>query len=87
MDNRAQSTGSAAWVVAIVAILAFITGVLLLTAIDPVIQALFDSPQWTADTADGQNALDWAVRAWAALPASILVAILIQIWIDTRQPV
>lgn len=78
--------GSAAWAVVIVSIVAFIVGSLLLTATDPVMQALFDSSLWSASTSDGSNALAWQKRAWMALPAMILVALLVQIWIDTRQP-
>jgi len=86
-DTRGQATqGSAAWVLVIVSVLAFIVGAILFTTTDPVIQSLFDSPQWTANTADGQNLLNWLERTWAFLPAAILIMILRMVWIETRQP-
>jgi uncharacterized integral membrane protein len=81
-----MARNSGAWMVAIVAIIAYIMGVLLLTAVDPVLQALFDSTLWSASTADGQAALNWQQRSWAIFPVAILVAILFEIFIVTRQP-
>lgn len=77
---------SAAYVVTIVCVVAFIVGTLLLTVLDPIAQNLFASPMWSADTADGQNLLVWMERAFAFFSTAILLAILMQIWIDTRQP-
>jgi len=78
---------SAAWVLAIVAVVTFIIGALLLTAIDPVMQALFDSSLWVSSTADGTNALTWQQDLWAFFPVAILITILLLVWIRTRQPV
>lgn len=77
---------SAAYVIAIVSALAFIIGALVLTAVDPVMQALFASPSWSSSTRNGTDLLMWLSNAWAFVPASLLIAITIQIWIDTRQP-
>lgn len=80
------SKRSAAWVLVIVVSLGFIVGALILTATDPVAQAMFGSSIWNADTADGQNALNWMVAAWAFFPTAILIALLVEIWVGTRQP-
>lgn len=76
---------SAAWVITIVVVLGFIVGALILTATDPVVQALFGSDLWSASTADGKNALTRMERAWAFFATAILIALLVQIWVDTRQ--
>lgn len=80
-----MARNSAAWVVGIVAILAFLMGTLILSATDPIMQDLFDSSLWTSSTADGQNALNWQKAAWGFLSTAILIAILFMVLIETRQ--
>lgn len=77
---------SAAWVLVIVIVLSFIMGTIILTAVDPVVQALFDSNLWQASTVEGKDALSWMSIAWMVFPTMILVALITQIWVDTRQP-
>lgn len=77
---------SAAWVLAIVAVLVFIIGALLLTVIDPVMQTLFDSSLWSSSTPYGTDALNWMQDLWAFFPVAILITILLLVWIRTRQP-
>lgn len=77
--------GSAAWIVAIVGILAFITGAFVFTAVDPVMTAIFNSPLWESSTTHGSNALKWQKRAWLFAPTGVMLAILMTIWIETRQ--
>jgi len=77
---------SAAWVIGIVIILAVIMGALILTATDPIMQRLFDSTLWSSTSTEGSNALSWQKAAWAFFPTAILLALLIQVWVDTRQP-
>lgn len=76
---------SAAWVITIVVVLSFIVGSMILTATDPVVQALFGSNLWGASTADGKNALSWMEKAWAFVGTAVLIALLVQVWVDTRQ--
>lgn len=87
MNNRAQARGSGAYVIGIVAIIAFLMGSLILSMVDPFMQGLMDSQLWSADTVEGQNALGWFAAAAGFAGAAILIAILIQVYIDTRQPV
>lgn len=77
---------SAAWVLGIVAIMTGLVGALLLTVIDPVMQAVFASSLWTADTTTGQNILTWTRDVWTYWPVFILLGILDLVWIETRQP-
>jgi len=86
LTNRGQTKGSAAWVVAIVGVVTFIIGALLLTAVDPVMQSLFASNMWSSNTVEGTDLLRWMQSAWAFLPVAILMLILIEVWIETRQP-
>jgi len=81
-----MAKGSAAWVLTIVTVLSVIVGALLLTVVDPLMQTLFDSTLWQSSTQAGTNALGWQKSAWTFLPISILLALLIGIWIETRQP-
>lgn len=81
-----MAKSSAAYIVVIVSIIAFIIGTLLLTATDPVMQALFGSQMWGAETQDGKNLLKWMSRLWAFFSSAILIAIVMEIWIGTRQP-
>jgi len=78
--------GSAAWIIAIVSALTFVVGAVLLTAVDPVMQAFFSSTIWSASTEDGTNALNWMKAAWAFIGPAILITILLEVWIKTRQP-
>lgn len=77
---------SAAWVLGIVSVLAGLVGALLLTVLDPVAQALFDSGLWTADTSTGANILTWGRDVWTFWPAFILLGIMVLVWVETRQP-
>lgn len=77
---------SATYVVAIVALVAGLTGSLLLTVLDPVMQALFDSSLFTSSTKYGQDYLRWSQDAWTYWAALILVGILFMVWITTRRP-
>lgn len=77
---------SAAWVLGIMSVLTGVIGSLLLTVIDPVLQAFFAAPTWTSSTTFGSNLLGWLTDAWALWPALILFGIMILVWIGTRQP-
>jgi len=78
--------GSAAWIVAIVASLIFITGTLLFTVLDPTMQAIFGSELWSSSTEQGSNALSWQKSIWLFTPGAVLLTILVEIWLATRQP-
>lgn len=77
---------SAAWKLAIVAPLTGLVGSLLLTVVDPVMQAWFDSGIWTADTTTGSNLLTWAQDSWTYWAVAILLGIMVMVWVETRQP-
>ena len=77
---------SAAFVLTILAVLAGLVGTLLLTVTDPVMQALFGSQLWVADTAMGSDLLTWQMNVWTYWPAFILFGIMILVWVETRQP-
>lgn len=77
---------SAAWVLGIVSVVTGVIGSLLLTVIDPVIQAFFASPSWTSSTTYGSDLLGWLESSWALWPALILFGIMFLVWIETRQP-
>lgn len=76
---------SAAWTIAILAVVAGLIGSLLLTVTDPVAQALFDSAMWSSDTTFGSDALSWQKDAWNYWPAFILFGIMLMVWVETRQ--
>lgn len=78
--------GSAAYVIAVVAIMSFIIGGLVYASLDPMMQAIFDSELWTSSTTHGKNALEWQKRIWLFAPTFVLVSIVTTIWIETRQP-
>lgn len=78
---------SAAWTLAIVAVLVTaIVGPLLLTMLDPVMQALFASSLWDCSTSYCTNALSWQKSAWTYWAAMILFGVMVLVWIRTRQP-
>jgi len=77
---------TAAWVVAIVAVLSMLVGAFMSTTLDPIIQALFNNPNWSSNTAAGTDTLLWMEQLWAFLPAAVLLGILTTVWIATRQP-
>jgi len=80
------SRGSAAFVLGIVIITGIIMGAFMLNVLDPFAQGLMNNPMWSANTVEGQNLLSWFTAAWAFVPVAILVALLLQIQIDTRNP-
>jgi len=77
---------SAPYTLAILLVTALVTGALLLTVTDPVMQALFGSGAYTAETANGKSLLSWMGALWSFVPAAILLMFLIKSWVDTRQP-
>jgi hypothetical protein len=77
---------SAAYIVSIVAVTAFISGALTLTVVDPVVQTIMDSPQWSSSTAQGTDLLRWMADLWAFMSTAILIGLLSDIWVRTRQP-
>lgn len=81
-----MARGSAAWVVAIVSLLALIVGAFLLTVIDPIQQTLMGSALWDSSTAYGTDALRWQSLAWKFWPVIILLGIMVVVWTRTRRP-
>lgn len=81
-----MARGSAAWVLAIVSVVTFFVGALLLTVLDPVMQAVFSSAMWSSSTSYGTDALSWQKDMWLFWPSMILLGILFTIWVKTRQP-
>jgi|GEM_PF-3559843 len=79
------SRGSTAWIVAIVCILGFVTGAIVYTATDPVMQTVFGSALWSSSTTDGQNALAWQKAMWLFVPVAILLVLLVEIQVGTRN--
>jgi hypothetical protein len=77
---------SAAFTVAIVGVLGFIMGAFVLTVTDPIMQTFFGSGAWSSSTGTGTDLLRWLTYLWSFVSASILIAIVAQIWISTRQP-
>lgn len=80
-----MARGSAAWVVAIVAVMTGLVGALILTVLDPVAQALFASSMFNSSTTYGSDALSWQQDAWTYWPAFILVGITVTVWVRTRR--
>lgn len=78
---------SAAYIIGIVSITVGLIGTLLLTVVDPIMQTLFDSGLWSADTPEFSNLLVWQQDIWTYWAAFILFGIMIYVWIRTRQPV
>lgn len=87
LNSRAQvRQSSAAWVVGVVVIIGFIIGAVILSTIDPFAQGLMNSQIWSADSVEGQNLLRWMAAAWAFIGGALILALLIQIQVDTRNP-
>lgn len=76
---------SAAFIVAILAVMMFIVGALVLTTIDPVMQSVFASPAWGSSTENGTDLLSWQKSAWSFAASAMMIAILMEIWIGTRR--
>lgn len=77
--------GSAAWVIGIVLVTAFVVGALLLTVTDPVAQALFSSSLYQSNTSYGSNALSWVKSFWQYISVILLLGFLSFVWINTRR--
>jgi uncharacterized protein YqhQ len=77
---------SAAFTVAIVGVLGFVMGAFVLTTLDPVMQSFFSSGAWSSSTGTGTDLLRWLTYLWSFVSTAILIAIISQIWISTRQP-
>lgn len=80
-----MARGSGAYIVGILAVMMFIVGALVLTTLDPVMQSVFASPGWGSSTESGTDLLSWQKSAWSFAATAILIAILMEIWIGTRQ--
>lgn len=83
--SASPTRGSAAWLTAIVATVMFVIGALLLSVVDPVMQTLFDSSLFTAETVIGTTFLGYLTDFWSFLAIAILIAILLTVWIGTRR--
>lgn len=77
--------GSAPWVLAIVSVVALITGSILLTVTDPIAQGVFNSAMWSSSTDAGQMTLGAVVSIWTYWPLWILTGLLSLVWINTRR--
>lgn len=77
---------SAAYVIAIVAVVSFFMGAFILTATDPFMQGLFGTMLWSSETSWGSDALGWYKSLWGFVGMAILITILMTVWINTRQP-
>lgn len=82
---RMAVRGSAAWVIAIVTVVALIVGSLLLTVADPVVQALFSSSMWQSTTSYGTDTLAWGKSLWTYLSLILLLGFLSMVWVHTRR--
>lgn len=77
--------GSAAYAIPIVLVTAFLVGSLLLTVLDPLWQAFFDSVMWQTNNADIQMLLD-SIKALATYtPLMLMFGYLSRSWIWTRR--
>lgn len=77
--------GSAAWVLTVVLVTAFVVGALLLTVVDPVVQGLFDSSIWTCSTSYCDMTLGAGENMWAYIALVILLGFLSTVWVTTRR--
>jgi len=81
-----MARNSAAYILVVLVGVAFIVGALVLTTIDPVMQALFGSPAWSSSTETGTDLLSWITAVWSFIGAALLIGMLMEVWIRTRQP-
>lgn len=81
-----MARGSAAWILAIAVPLAFFMGALLFTVTDPLMQNVFASSLWTAQTSWGADLLVWQRDIWKFLPVAVLLSLLTTVWVKTRRP-
>lgn len=77
--------GSAAWTVSIVSVLTFLVGAILLTVLDPVAQAVFESSLWSPSTSAGQMATGAVQSMWTYWSLFILLGIMFLVWVKTRR--
>lgn len=77
--------GSAPYVLAVVSVVALITGSILLTVTDPIAQGVFNSGMWSSSTDAGKMTLDATVALWTYWPLWILTGLLSLVWINTRR--
>lgn len=77
--------GSAAYIIAILTVVMFIAGAILLTVVDPVVQALFSSSMWESTTSYGQNTLTWGRNLWKYIGLILLLGYLSMVWIHSRR--
>lgn len=81
-----MARGSAAWVIAILAVTTGVIGALVLTVTDPVAQALFASPNYSSSTTYGSDLLGWLKHGWNYWPVFLLMGIGVTVWVKTRRP-
>lgn len=80
-----MARGSAAWVLAIFAVVIGVVGSLVLTVLDPVAQALFASPNYSSSTTYGSDLLQWLVYGWEYWPVFLLMGVGVTVWVRTRR--
>lgn len=78
--------GSAAWVIAVLAVVLLLVGAMLLTVLDPVAQSVFASSLWTSSTSAGQMTQSAVENMWTYWSLFILLGLTSLVWIMTRRP-
>ncbi len=82
----ASQQGSASYTIVIAGVLALIVGAITLTfAFYPMVNTFMDSAIWTADSAAGSRFLKYMGGIWMFWGAIILTAIIMFVWVRTRQ--
>lgn len=84
--STARRQGSAAWVITIAALMAFIVGAILLTfVVFPVTNGFTAASFWSAQTTDGARLLTYVEGFWIFWGGILLIALLSYVWVNTRQ--
>lgn len=77
--------GSAAFAIPIVLVTAFLVGSLMLTVLDPLWQAFFDSAMWQTNNSSIQMMLDAVKALTTYIGLFLLLGYLSRSWIWTRR--
>ncbi|WP_066417030.1 hypothetical protein [Halorubrum aethiopicum] len=81
-----QRSGSAAYVIPIVALLSLLVGAMMLTfVVYPIYNGFTQSAAWSAQTEPGTRLLAVIAGIWEFWGAVILISILSYVWIRTRR--
>lgn len=86
MSDMSARQGSASYTIVVGGITALVIGAIMLTfLVYPMANAFMDAAFWGSETTSGARVITYVGGAWTFSGGIVLIAIIMWIWVHTRQ--